>query len=77
MLQKLHNFKIIHLMNYLVKMSQKKQKGKHFYLRDYWVNFLQILQNVKLLIWGIIGFKSYNCYKIYKLLIWRIIWLNI
>ncbi len=50
MLQKLHNFKIIHLMNYLVKMSQKKQKGTIIYLRDYWVNFLQILQIVKLLI---------------------------
>ncbi len=64
MLQKLHNFKIIHLMNYLVKMSQKKQKCKIINLRDYWVSFLQILQNVKLLIWGIIGFKCYNCYKI-------------
>ncbi len=64
MLQKLHNFKIIHLMNYLVKMSQKKQKGKIIYLRDYWVNFLQILQIVKLLIWGIIGLIFYKYYKL-------------
>ncbi len=60
MLKKLQNCTIINLMDNLVKMSQK---CKIINLRNYWFKILHILQNVKLLIWGIIGLKFFKFYK--------------